>query len=229
MVQQSGEKKIVKIYPEVKESRLSKLLGGKANQELPESIRSKLRVLENKFNSLIKPHIHYRMVDFRVKDDGVIRIERTIEFESRNLSEVMKSAEKLVCFIGTLGPGIEEEVGALMHHNDFSEAYILDAMGSVAVEDLVDKFQQTIKNECEREGKTVTLRFSPGYCDWPLTEQKKLFSLFEPEDILVQLLDSCLMQPVKSISGVFGIVPQGSILYNPCTDCDDRACKARRI
>ena len=222
-------KKIVKIHPEVEERKLAKLLGGKANQELPESIRSKLRVLEDKFNSLIRPQIHHRMLDFRVGNEGVIHIEGTIEFESKNLSEVMKSAEKLVCFIGTLGPGIEEEVGALMQDNDLSEAYILDAMGSVAVEDLVDKFQLTIKNECERVGKTVTLRFSPGYCDWPLTEQKKLFSLFEPEDILVQLLDSCLMEPVKSISGVFGIVPQGSALYNPCRYCDDRDCKARRI
>ena len=116
-----------------------------------------------------------------------------------------------------------------MQDNDLSEAYILDAMGSVAVEDLVDKFQLTIKNEYERVGKTVTLRFSPAYCDWPLTEQKKLFSLFDPGDIPVQLLDSCLMQPVKSISGVFGIVPHGSALYNPCRYCDDRACKARRI
>ena len=219
----------MKIHPEVEESKLAKLLGGKRNQELPKSIRSKLRVLEDKFNSLITPDIHYRMVDFRVTDEEVIRIEGAIEFESKNLSEVMKNAEKLVCFIGTLGPGIEEEVGALMQDNDLSEAYILDAMGSVAVEDLVDKFQQTIKNECERVGKTVTLRFSPGYCDWPLTEQKKLFSLFEPEDITVQLLDSFLMQPVKSISGVFGIVPQRSALYNPCRYCDDRGCKARRM
>jgi len=229
MIRQSGEKNFMKIHPQVEESKLAKLLGGKRNQELPKSIKSKLRVLEDTFNSLITPDIHYRMIDFTVKDEGVIRIEGTIEFESKNLSEVMKSAEKLVCFIGTLGPGIEEEVGVLMQDNNLSEAYILDAMGSVAVEDLVDKFQQTIKSECERVGKTVTLRFSPGYCDWPLTEQKKLFSLFEPEDIPVQLLDSCLMQPVKSISGVFGIVPQGSALYNPCHYCDDRACKARRM
>ena len=229
MIRQSGEKNFMKIHPQVEESKLAKLLGGKRNQELPKSIKSKLRVLEDTFNSLITPDIHYRMIDFTVKDEGVIRIEGTIEFESKNLSEVMKSAEKLVCFIGTLGPRIEEEVGALMQDNDLSEAYILDAMGSVAVEDLVDKFQLTIKSECERVGKTVTLRFSPGYCDWPLTEQKKLFSLFEPEDIPVQLLDSCLMQPVKSISGVFGIVPQGSALYNPCHYCDDRACKARRM
>ena len=216
------------IHPEVEESKLAKLLGGKKNQELPESIRSKLRVLEDKFNSLITPEIHYKMVDFRIKDEGIIHIEGTIEFASKNLSEAMKSAEKIVCFIGTLGPRIEEEVGALMKNNDLSEAYILDAMGSVAVEDLVDKFQETIKKKCERESKTVTLRFSPGYCDWALTEQKKLFILFEPEDIPVQLLDSCLMEPVKSISGVFGVVPLGSALYNPCRYCDDRACKVRR-
>jgi len=219
----------MKIHPEVEESKLARLLGGKKNQELPRSIRSKLRVLEDKFNSLIKPSIHYLMSNFKVMEEGVIQIGGVTEFDSKNLSEVMKSGEKLVCFIGTLGPGIEEEVGVLMQDNDLSEAYILDAMGSVAVEDLVDKFQQTIKYECERVGKTVTLRFSPGYCDWSLTEQRKLFSLFEPEEVPVQLLDSCLMQPVKSISGVFGIVPQGSALYNPCRYCDDRACKARRM
>ena len=228
MIRQKGEKTMI-INPEVEEGKLAKLLGGKQNRELPKSIRNKLRVLEDKFNSLIKPHIYYRVVDFRVKERGIIHIEGAIEFESNNLSEVMKSAEKLVFFIGTLGSGIEEEIGALMGNNDLPEAYILDAMGSVAAEDLVDKFQKTIENECERTGKTVTLRFSPGYCDWPLTEQKKLFSLFKSEDIPVQLLDSCLMQPVKSISGVFGIVPQGSILFNPCSDCDDRACKERRI
>ena len=219
----------MKIHPEVEESKLAKLLGGKRDRQLPQSIRNKLRVLQDKFNGLMKPDIYYKVVDFRIKDKGLIHLEGAVDFESKNLSEVMKSAEKLVCFIGTLGPGIEEEVGALMQNNDLSEAYILDAMGSVAVEDLVDKFQRSIKNQCEREGKTVTLRFSPGYCDWSLTEQKKLFSLFEAEDIPVQLLNSCLMQPVKSISGVFGIVPQKTVLYNPCSDCDDRACKARRI
>jgi len=224
----SGEKKIVKIHPEVEENKLAKLLGGKGDQQLPESIRRKLRLLEDRFNNLIEPYIHYRMVDFSIKDEGILRVQGTIDFTSKNLSEVMKHAEKLVCFIGTLGPGIEEEVDALIQNDELSEAYMLDAMGSVAVEDLVDKFQLTIKKECERESKTVTLRFSPGYCDWLLTEQKKLFSLFEPEVISVKLLDSCLMQPVKSISGVFGIVPLGSALYNPCRSCDDRACKVRR-
>lgn len=219
----------MKIHPEVEESKLAKLLGGKKNQELPKSIRSKLPVLEDKFNSLIKPSIHYLILDFKAMEKGVIQIGGVTEFESKNLSVVMKSAEKLVCFISTLGVRLEEEVGVLMQDNALSEAYIIDAMGSVAVEDLVGKFQQTIKNECERVGKTVTLRFSPGYCDWPLTEQKKLFSLFEPEEIPVQLLDSCLMKPVKSISGVFGIVPQGLALYNPCRHCDDKACKARRM
>jgi phage host-nuclease inhibitor protein Gam len=56
-----------------------------------------------------------------------------------------------------------------------AEAYILDAMASVAAENMVATFHQCMKDEYKNQGKQVTLCFSPGYCDWPITEQKKTF------------------------------------------------------
>jgi hypothetical protein len=48
------------------------------------------------------------------------------------------------------------------------------------------------------------------------------------DEIGVRISDSCLMSPRKSISGVFGIVPENSPLYNPCIDCRKTHCEARR-
>ena len=140
----------------------------------------------------------------------------------------MRDAEKIVCFIGTIGFDVEKEIGRLLVEHKLSEAYILDAMASVAVEDMVEQFHQVMEAKCRNESKTVTFRFSPGYCDWPITEQKKLFSVFDAEEIGVELLDSCLMEPRKSISGVFGIAPPGSAPHNPCLHCREKNCTARR-
>jgi cobalamin-dependent methionine synthase I len=101
-------------------------------------------------------------------------------------------------------------------------------MASVAVENMIDRFHDLMEKRFGEEDRTVTFRFSPGYCDWPVTQQKKLFNIFDTKEIDVELLDSCLMKPRKSVSGVFGITPQESESYNPCRDCPTRRCESRR-
>ncbi len=62
--------------------------------------------------------------------------------------------------------------------------------------------------------------------------QKKLFSMFDSNELDVELTDSCFMQPRKSISGVFGITAfnsnQSTHSYNPCLECNRRDCSERR-
>ncbi|OPL13558.1 MAG: hypothetical protein AVO38_13160 [delta proteobacterium ML8_D] len=150
---------------------------------------------------------------------------------SQKLSSALDGSDEIVCFVATIGTIIEEEINGLIAQNRLSEAYVLDAMGSVAVEDMVEQFHQCRRAPFFSEDKSVTLRFSPGYCDWPVTEQKKLFSLFDSEPPGIELLDSCLMQPRKSVSGVFGLVHCSSSFfqpYNPCRHCKKTDCLARR-
>jgi hypothetical protein len=49
---------------------------------------------------------------------------------------------------------------------------------------------------------TGVLPYSPGYCGWDITGQRALFAALSPDDIGVTLTESCLMQPLKSVSGV---------------------------
>jgi len=131
-----------------------------------------------------------------------------------------------------LGRLVEGEIKRLMDEKHLAEAYILDAMASVAADNMVGTFHQYMKGRYKKQSKQVTLCFSPGYCDWPVTEQKKLFGIFDSNHLEVELTDSCFMNPRKSISGVFGITPPNSNpteqSYNPCLECKRENCSARR-
>jgi hypothetical protein len=218
----------IHIQPTIGNDELAKLLGGQKKKSLPKSIRKKVRTARQKLNKLIKPSLHYRIVKPSVMDNDVVQLDETVEFTSTRLAKTLKNAEEIVCFVGTIGTGVENEINRLLDKQKLAEAYILDAMASVAVENMIDRFQNLMEKRFSAEERAVTLRFSPGYCDWPVTQQKKLFNIFNPKQLNVELLDSCLMKPRKSVSGVFGITPQESASYNPCRDCPTRRCESRR-
>ena len=116
-------------------------------------------------------------------------------------------AEGAILFICTAGSGIGERSNDLMSSGDFMDGYILDVIGSVAVEAAIDKIQDSLEKEMRGKGLNLTNRYSPGYCGWSLTEQKQLFDLFPNNYCGIQLSDSFLMDPVKSVSGIMGFGP----------------------
>lgn len=62
---------------------------------------------------------------------------------------------------------------------------------------------------------------------WPISEQKKLFKLFDGanEDIGLALTPSCLMVPVKSLSGI--LFTSSEEWFN-CMRCDRKNCPGRK-
>lgn len=223
---------MMEIKPDFEKDKLARLLGSNKPYNFSRSINKKVEKLAIKLKEVIKPGLYYRILKVESIKHGSIYLQGDIGFKGVKLSKAMKGCHEVICFIGTIGEGIEKEIARLMDENCLSEAYILDSMGSVAVEDMVEKFYQRLKTGYQAQGKGVTLRFSPGYCDWPITDQKKLFSFFDSAPIGVELMDSCLMMPRKSISGVFGAghfkAKPSLSSYNPCLDCKKRGCMARR-
>ena len=222
----------VVINPSVETDELSRLFGGAGRHSFSPSLNAKLEFCKDRLDTLLEPRLHYRIKKIDTVGRGFVSIEGGTIFKSPKLSQTVKRSDEIVCFVATVGNAIDDQIVGLMAANHLSEAYVLDAMGSVAVENMVEQFHQGKESKFAIQNKSVTLRFSPGYCDWPVTEQRKLFGLFDSESTGVKLLDSCLMQPRKSISGVFGLShtanPQPSPPYNPCNECKKTDCIARR-
>ncbi len=222
----------MEITPVIEKDELAKLFGSDEFSSVSRSTCTKIGKLETIFEKLIDPSLHHQTMEIDSIKKGTVHLEEGPEFKSPKLSRTLKDCKEIVCYIATLGDGIEYEINQLMNQKRLAEAYILDAMASVATDNMVTTFRERMKDEYQNQGKQVTLCFSPGYCDWPITDQKKLFGMFDTDKIDVELTDSCFMQPRKSISGLFGIKQcnshHPSPSYNPCIDCSKKDCSARR-
>ena len=77
----------------------------------------------------------------------------------------------------------------------------------------------------------LTLGYSPGYCGWHVSGQRALFACLQPEEIGVTLNASCLMEPLKSVSGVLVAGPADIHRFAPgyafCADCRTKTCLGR--
>ncbi len=150
------------------------------------------------------------------------------------MAHALQGSTRMVGIIATVGRRIDREIESLMDGGALAHGYVADALGSGAVESLADRFHTDMARFVARQDQSVGLRFSPGYCDWPVTEQQKIFSLLDHEAVGVELGDTCLMAPRKSISAVFGIFEQKNdsqkiSKHNPCRRCGKKDCIARRV
>ena len=222
----------MEVLATIEKNDLARLLGGDEFGSVSRSTRTKIEKLETIFREFVNPALYYQHLEIDSVKKGAVLLEEGPKFTSPKLSKTMKDCDEIICYIATLGEDVDGEIKRLMDQKHLAKAYILDAMASVAADNMVATFHERMKNEYENQGKQVTICFSPGYCDWPITEQKKLFSMFDSNELDVELTDSCLMQPRKSISGVFGITPfnsnQSTHSYNPCLECNRRDCSERR-
>ncbi|HVO75511.1 MAG TPA: vitamin B12 dependent-methionine synthase activation domain-containing protein [Ignavibacteriaceae bacterium] len=169
--------------------------------------------------NLINPKALFTKVEFTPDEEGLKLDESEIHFNSRKLkiftshsSKTEKEitaknfkADKVVVYIVTIGPGLDNKVKSLAAEGDIFEAYLLNGIGAGAAE-MAAKDLNLYINDHFGNG-TSYKRLSPGYGDWPVSDQGKIFKLLNPEkNIGVKLTDSFIMLPEKSTSGIMGLI-----------------------
>lgn len=147
------------------------------------------------------------------------------------VSSYIKGTSDIYVFLVTIGPAVEEEASRLMKTGESLSGYLLDGVGSLAVESLAENLEDRLRKEYKIKGKSVSMRLSPGYCDWPVEEQTKLDAILDFSKIGVRLTENCMMIPRKSISGLLGIGPAGlfSKAKSQCNICNMKGCDYRRV
>ena len=179
---------------------------------------------------LIEPSYSCVIRDINLVQDSHVVIEGEIVFESKVIAPLLEQCEKAAVFLVTIGEHLEEMAYQLAEDGLIVQATVLDAIGSVAAEGVADYVQGKIKEIANNQGLVISQRFSPGYCDWDISQQRTVFWAVSGDSMGIHLTDGCLMIPRKSISGVIGIGPRyGNVEnYNPCRTCDKHDCQGRR-
>ena len=171
--------------------------------------------------SLVRLRAVYDISYVGAKNAGSVEVA-DIVFRSGVLRHNLESAQKVFPYIMTIGPELEKTASSL---GDLLKQYYLEEIANIVLEQgaawLTDKLQG-------RWGFPRLSNMSPGSLeDWPITEQRQLFSLFGDTEktIGVRLTDHLLMLPRKSISGILFPSEEG---FTACQLCPRETCSSRR-
>ena len=151
------------------------------------------------------------------------------------LDLIYPASAGLVLFAVTLGEDISKRITSYFDEDEFAAGSMLDSAASAGAELVADYVESLYKKKLKKSrsyDETMGLmRFSPGYCGWDISGQKKLFDYLQPDKIGLELTESYLMKPLKSISGVIVIGPKHIFEFEDnftfCAECNDHSCLER--
>jgi hypothetical protein len=155
--------------------------------------------------------------------------------EDAVLKEIYPKADFLAVFALTMGGAVSSKIEKFFARNDYAIASMLDSVASIAADTATKYLEGYYQNYLVSEkliGKnSAVLSYSPGYCGWDITGQRKLFKFLKPSQIGITLNKSCLMTPIKSVSGLLAggdkdihIFPIG---FSYCEHCMTQGCQER--
>jgi hypothetical protein len=173
----------------------------------------------------------YRLLDvqkFEERNDGLYVGCKFFKLQNIVTSQLRKS-EKAALFVCTIGSALETWAKKLFVEGDSALGYVVDTVASVTEEHTTDVLHDHIAKQMRMQGLKITNRYSPGYCDWSVSEQHLLFSFFPVNFCGITLTESAFMVPIKSVSGIIGIGKTVTRAAYTCDSCGMKDCTYRVI
>lgn len=150
-------------------------------------------------NKCVHPKTLHRIFDCEV-DEYSVKIG-TFVFSSKRLAENLKGCSRVCVFGATLGTECDRLLRTYSS-TDITKTAILQACLASKIEEVCDSLEDKLKSE----GLTLRQRYSPGYFDLDISENKKVFELIDlTKRIGLAITDTCQMVPTKSVTAFIGI------------------------
>lgn len=175
------------------------------------------------------------MMELRPDDFSVIYRGEGNNDPEAPLGKIINSCSSLAIFAVTLGDKVSNEISKLFAQNDLALASMLDSAASESAEMAAEELESHYRSLLDKSGQLISssgiMRFSPGYCGWDISGQKKLFEALRPDEIGIELTGSFLMRPLKSISGVIVAGAREIFEFDDnfafCAECSSHSCRER--
>jgi hypothetical protein len=147
------------------------------------------------------------MIDLVRIDRSGVELEGRTSFRSSALAGMLSGCEQVLLMGATAGQAIMEEISSATQAENLTRAVILDAVASEMTDSGLDWIVDYMNQDLMRKAKRITkARFSAGYGDFFLENQKTIHALLRLDKIGVIITEGCILMPEKSVTAVAGIV-----------------------
>lgn len=181
---------------------------------------AEIEMMATEAQLLARPKIVYKNVTIEVKADNFVVVDG-IKLTSHVLRVNMEEALKAFPFVVTCGTELElwsKQFG------DYFTSFCADTIKEMVLRSAIETFEAHL----DKEGVGHAVNMHPGsLTDWPINEQIHIFKLLgDVEELIgVQLTDSYLMLPIKTVSGI-RFPKEGT--FESCQLCPREKCPSRK-
>lgn len=157
-----------------------------------------------------------------------------VYLNSDSITAHLEGAIEVVVFAVTIGAALEEEVSNMFTQGNYTEAILLDAVGSCTTEQAVEQLVSMLAHQAARSGLVIGCRYSPGYGDWPISAQKDIVEISQADIIGINLTTAMMLVPRKSVTAIVGLYPYQHVLNIPsmqeeaCGTCTHAGCQYKK-
>ena len=146
---------------------------------------------------------------------------------SEKLRAHLEGCTAALLFGATLGVGVDRLI-ARSAAGQVARAAVDQAVAAALIEAVCDDACDQLAGRYP--GRYLRPRFSPGYGDFPLTDQPELVRRLDgPRKIGLTATDTCLLAPIKSVTAVIGLSDTpGKCHAGGCATCSKTNCAFRR-
>jgi len=196
---------------------LSRLAERPAWREMYESALAEAR-------DLVRPAIAYAVHPVTGADGERLIIADGQALESPVVARLFGGAPEVALAIFTIGPLLEERVAEHQAVGDYPAGFALDLIGALAVNEVGQVAYRAIEGLAASRGVRASIPLNPGTSHWPLIGNRVLLELIPAAEIGLEVLESGLLRPFKSISYAVAL---GEDVLTPdqgssCDYCDTR-------
>ena len=184
----------------INQKEILRYLGYK-RKDADEATLKRIETLTEEIKKELSPKLCYEK--YPVITDGESLCFGMIKTNSQDLKKNLEECDDVVVFVATIGLGADRIIGKYSGISPL-DAVICQAIGATMIEEVCDKFCEKLK----QEGFSRP-RFSPGYGDFSIENQKEIFRMLDcTRKIGVTLTGSMQMVPTKSVSAIVGILKE---------------------
>jgi len=169
--------------------------------ELDKKIDAYLRSAQSTFTARGKA----LAVPMCISNEGLLYIAETL-IESKQLAKLLSKSTKAYLMCASIPRREVDRINAAMTAGEGLKAVVYDAYASEFVDGALDVIIARKNTALMRTGQRLTKhRFSAGYGDLDIKYQKVFYDLLEMNTLEVELSDTYLLSPEKSVIAVAGV------------------------